>query len=47
MEAAILNLAERGETILVAKAGIWGQRAANLGQRLGLKVEVRLLIFDL
>lgn len=41
MEAAILNLAERGETLLVAKAGIWGQRAADLGRRLGLKVEVR------
>ncbi|GMR37068.1 hypothetical protein PMAYCL1PPCAC_07263 [Pristionchus mayeri] len=40
MEAAILNLAERGETLLVAKAGIWGQRAADLGRRLGLKVEV-------
>jgi alanine-glyoxylate transaminase/serine-glyoxylate transaminase/serine-pyruvate transaminase len=39
MEAALLNLLEQGETLLVFQNGIWGQRAADLGVRLGLKVE--------
>lgn len=39
MECAIMNLLEPGETILVAKNGIWGQRAADLSKRLSLNVK--------
>ncbi|XP_058799066.1 3-hydroxykynurenine transaminase isoform X2 [Phymastichus coffea] len=38
MEAAIGNVLERGQTILVAKAGLWGERAADVAARLGLRV---------
>lgn len=38
MECALLNLLERGETILVVQNGVWGQRAASLAERLGLVV---------
>ncbi|NXK92049.1 SPYA protein, partial [Formicarius rufipectus] len=36
MEAALLNLLETGDIILVAVNGIWGQRAADIGRRLGM-----------
>lgn len=36
MEAALLNLLERGDTTLVAVNGIWGQRAADIARRLGM-----------
>ncbi|CAJ0960151.1 unnamed protein product, partial [Mesorhabditis belari] len=39
MEAAVLNLLERGEKILALKTGIWGQRCANLAKRLDLQVQ--------
>ncbi|NWI91041.1 SPYA protein, partial [Pitta sordida] len=38
MEAALFNLLERGDTILVAINGIWGQRAADIARRLGSNV---------
>ncbi|OXB58643.1 hypothetical protein ASZ78_003610 [Callipepla squamata] len=38
MEAALINLLEGGDTVLVGVNGIWGQRAANLARRLGAKV---------
>ncbi|XP_014818446.1 PREDICTED: serine--pyruvate aminotransferase isoform X2 [Calidris pugnax] len=38
MEAALLNLLERGDTVLVAVNGIWGQRAADIARRLGANV---------
>lgn len=36
MEAALFNLLERGDTVLVAINGIWGQRAAEIARRLGM-----------
>ncbi|NXU87221.1 SPYA protein, partial [Xiphorhynchus elegans] len=36
MEAALVNLLECGDTILVAINGIWGQRAADIARRLGM-----------
>jgi len=36
MEAALLNLVERSDTVLVAVNGIWGQRAADIARRLGM-----------
>ncbi|NWR32615.1 SPYA protein, partial [Tachuris rubrigastra] len=36
MEAALFNLLECGDTILVAINGIWGQRAADIARRLGM-----------
>ncbi|XP_065604114.1 alanine--glyoxylate aminotransferase [Cyrtonyx montezumae] len=38
MEAALVNLLEGGDTVLVGINGIWGQRAANIARRLGAKV---------
>lgn len=38
MEAAIANCIEPGETIVVANAGIWGQRVCDLSERYGGKV---------
>ncbi|KAI6063161.1 Serine--pyruvate aminotransferase [Aix galericulata] len=38
MEAALLNLLEHGDTVLVAINGIWGQRAADIAGRLGAEV---------
>ncbi|XP_069720707.1 alanine--glyoxylate aminotransferase isoform X2 [Phaenicophaeus curvirostris] len=38
MEAALLNLLERGDSALVAVNGIWGQRAADIARRLGANV---------
>ncbi|XP_009995029.1 PREDICTED: serine--pyruvate aminotransferase [Chaetura pelagica] len=38
MEAALLNLLEHGDSALVAVNGIWGQRAAEIGRRLGADV---------
>jgi hypothetical protein len=35
MEAAIANLLEPGEKILVGNAGIWGERVADLSARYG------------
>lgn len=36
MEAALLNVLEHGDTVLVAVNGIWGQRAADITRRLGM-----------
>ncbi|NWU83178.1 SPYA protein, partial [Onychorhynchus coronatus] len=41
MEAALFNLLECGDTILVAINGIWGQRAADIARRLGMLGTVR------
>ncbi|NXS14444.1 SPYA protein, partial [Neodrepanis coruscans] len=38
MEAALFNLLEHGDTILVAINGIWGQRAADIARRLEANV---------
>eukprot|EP00057_Strongylocentrotus_purpuratus_P024240 XP_011678714.1 PREDICTED: serine--pyruvate aminotransferase, mitochondrial isoform X2 [Strongylocentrotus purpuratus] len=40
MEAAMMNLIEPGDVILVASNGIWGERIADLGKRLGANVKV-------
>ncbi|NXS72527.1 SPYA protein, partial [Pandion haliaetus] len=39
MEAALLNLLEHRDTVLVAINGIWGQRAADIARRLGQRVQ--------
>ena len=38
MEACLTNLLEPGETILVVKSGIWGERAADMATRIGVHV---------
>ncbi|NXE19359.1 SPYA protein, partial [Ardeotis kori] len=38
MEAALLNLLEQGDTVLVGVNGVWGQRAADMSRRLGANV---------
>ncbi len=35
MEAALVNLIERGDVVLVGVNGIWGERASDLARRLG------------
>ncbi|XP_015181073.1 PREDICTED: serine--pyruvate aminotransferase, mitochondrial [Polistes dominula] len=39
MEACLGNLIESGETVLIAKCGIWGERAGNMANRIGAHVE--------
>lgn len=38
MEAAIANLLEPGETIVVGNIGIWGTRVCDMAERFGAKV---------
>lgn len=40
IEASIINMTERGETILVCVNGIWGERASDMAERIGLRVIV-------
>ncbi|XP_033895064.3 alanine--glyoxylate aminotransferase-like [Acipenser ruthenus] len=35
MEAALYNAVERGETVLIGVNGIWGERAADISERMG------------
>lgn len=37
LEAALLNLLEPGDSFLVGVNGIWGQRAADIGERIGAR----------
>ncbi|XP_012251450.2 alanine--glyoxylate aminotransferase [Athalia rosae] len=39
MEACLGNILEKGETVLISKCGIWGERAANMATRIGAHVE--------
>ncbi|XP_011640995.1 serine--pyruvate aminotransferase, mitochondrial [Pogonomyrmex barbatus] len=39
MEACLDNLLEPGETVLIAKCGIWGERAADMASRIGANVK--------
>ncbi|XP_003798296.1 serine--pyruvate aminotransferase [Otolemur garnettii] len=38
LEAALLNLLEPGDSFLVGVNGIWGQRAVEIGERIGARV---------
>ena len=38
MEAAIANLLEPGETIVVGNKGVWGQRVNDMSERYGGKI---------
>uniref|UniRef100_A0A9J8ARS0 Alanine--glyoxylate aminotransferase n=1 Tax=Cyprinus carpio carpio TaxID=630221 RepID=A0A9J8ARS0_CYPCA len=38
MECAIFNSLEHGESVLIAINGIWGERAAEIAERIGAKV---------
>ena len=38
MEASLGNILEKGESVLIVKSGIWGERAADMAERLGLQV---------
>lgn len=38
METCLTNLLEPGETVLVVKSGIWGERAADMANRVGVHV---------
>ncbi|XP_045415864.1 serine--pyruvate aminotransferase [Lemur catta] len=38
LEAALFNLLEPGDSFLVGVNGVWGQRAADIGERIGARV---------
>jgi len=38
MEAALVNLLEPGETVVIVEHGLWGQRASEMGTRMGCNV---------
>lgn len=38
MECAIFNAVEPGDSVLMAVNGIWGERAAQMAERIGAKV---------
>ncbi|KAM4041301.1 alanine--glyoxylate aminotransferase isoform 2-T2 [Anomaloglossus baeobatrachus] len=40
METAIFNVVEKGDVVLVASKGIWGERAADIAQRIGADVRL-------
>ncbi|XP_071945590.1 alanine--glyoxylate aminotransferase-like [Antedon mediterranea] len=40
MEAALVNIVEPGDVVLVGSNGIWGQRLASLAERIGADVRV-------
>ncbi|CAK9797800.1 Alanine--glyoxylate aminotransferase [Anthophora quadrimaculata] len=40
MEACLINLLEPGDTILIVKCGIWGERAADMATRIGANVKL-------
>ncbi len=37
MECAVFNIVEPGESVLVAINGIWGERVAEIAERMGMK----------
>lgn len=39
MECAIFNTVEPGESVLAAVNGIWGERAADMAERIGKQVQ--------
>jgi aspartate aminotransferase-like enzyme len=41
MEAVMTNILERGEVVLIAENGIWGQRAADMATRQGKSLTTR------
>jgi alanine-glyoxylate transaminase/serine-glyoxylate transaminase/serine-pyruvate transaminase len=49
MEAVMVNILERGDTVLIAENGIWGQRAADMAGRQGedLKSETSLYLITI
>ncbi|XP_063298476.1 alanine--glyoxylate aminotransferase isoform X2 [Pelobates fuscus] len=40
MEAALFNVVEKGEVVLIAVKGIWGERAADIAERIGAEVHL-------
>ncbi|XP_014640962.1 PREDICTED: serine--pyruvate aminotransferase [Ceratotherium simum simum] len=42
LEAALFNLLEPGDSFLVGVNGIWGQRAADIGERIGARVHLMI-----
>ncbi len=44
MEAAIANMLEPGETIVVGNNGIWGQRVCDIAERYGGMHELLALL---
>lgn len=38
MECAVFNIVEPGESVLVAINGIWGERVAEIAERMGMNL---------
>lgn len=45
MEAAMCNLVERGDMVLIGVNGIWGERAADMATRQGIPSRFHLATF--
>lgn len=42
MECAVFNIVEPGESVLVAINGIWGERVAEIAERMGMKLIIKI-----
>lgn len=45
MEALLGNILEPGETVLIARCGLWGDRAADMAIRIGAHVRKTTIIY--
>lgn len=43
MECAVFNIVEPGESVLVAINGIWGERVAEIAERMGIKLIIKIM----
>ncbi len=43
MECAVFNIVEPGESVLVAINGIWGERVAEIAERMGMKLIIKII----
>ncbi len=43
MECAVFNIVEPGESVLVAINGIWGERVAEIAERMGMKLIIQII----
>lgn len=44
MECAVFNIVEPGENVLVAINGIWGERVAEIAERMGKKLIIQIIL---
>lgn len=47
MECAVFNTVEPGESVLVAINGIWGERVAEIAERMGASLRMHVFTYQL